>query len=146
METVLIVDDTPCVLEFLRRVLLIEGYTVLTGSNGLEAVEAAAHWPDCIDLLITDVAIPRMSCTLMVENLRAQRPRLKVVYTSGHSRDVVAAFGVPSDAFFLQKPFLPAQLAQAVRHVLDGPRKGLPECVTTGAAQVARRAATAGAG
>jgi CheY-like chemotaxis protein len=115
METVLIVDDTPCVLEFLRRVLLIEGYTVLTASNGLEAVEAAAQWPDCIDLLITDVAIPRMSCTLMVENLQAQRPRLKVVYTSGHSRDVVAAFGVPSDAFFLQKPFLPAQLAQAVR-------------------------------
>ena len=146
METVLIVDDTPCVLECLRNTLSDEGYTILTAADGQQAIEAAVRWPECINVLITDVAIPRMSCTLMVENLRAQRPRLKVVYTSGHSRDVVAAFGVPSDAFFLQKPFLPAQLAQAVRHLLDGPRKGLPECVTTGAAQVARRAATAGAG
>src|SRR6266852_808873 len=131
MEAVLIVDDTPCVLEFLRRVLIIEGYTVLTASNGPEAVYAAARWQDRIDLVVADVAIPGMSCTLMVERLCGQRPSLKVLYISGHSRDVVAELGIRADAFFLQKPFLPVELAQAVRHVLDTSRKGLSECVTS---------------
>ena len=145
METVLIVDDSQCVLEYLRRVLLIEGYTVLTASGGQEAVEAAARWHDRIDLLITDVAIRPMSCTVMVAELHAQHPDVKVFYISGHSRDVVADLGVPSDAFFLQKPFSPGEVAQAVRRVLDGPRTGLPEGLTTAADRVARRAGTAGA-
>jgi DNA-binding NtrC family response regulator len=145
-ETVLIVDDASCVLEYLRRALLIEGYTVLTASDGQAALDASMRWQNQIDLLITDVAIRRTSCTLMVDDLRAQRPSLKVFYISGHSRGVVADLGVRADAFFLQKPFLPAQLVQAVRHVLDGPRKGLPECLTTAADRVARRAGTAGAG
>ena len=133
MEAVLIVDDTPCVLAFLRRVLIIEGYTVLTASNGPEAVYAAARWQDRIDLLITDVALPGGTCTPLVQRLCSQRPSLKALYISGHSRDVVAELGVRSDAFFLQKPFLPAKLTQAVRQVLDGPRKGLPECLATAA-------------
>ena len=134
METVLVVDDSPCVLELLRRVLLIEGYSVLSASDGQDAVEAAAQWPDRIDLLVTDVAMPGMSCALMVERLCRERPSLKVLYISGHSREIVADLGVRSDSFFLQKPFLPVELAQAVRDVLDGSyndgsHTGLSECV-----------------
>ena len=139
METVLIVDDTPCVLEFLRRVLMIEGYTVLAASDGPEAVDAAARWQDRIDLLITDVALPGGRCALLVQRLCSQRPSLKVIFVSGHGRDAVAEYGVRSDALFLQKPFSPAELTQAVRHALDGPRKEPPECVTTEADRVARR-------
>ena len=144
METVLIVDDTPCVLGFLQRALLTEGYTVLTASDGRQALEAAARWHDRIDLLITDVALPGATCTQLVQRLCSERPSLKVIFVSGHSRDVVADFGVRSDVFFLQKPFLPAELTQAVRHVLDSPSGGLPECLTTAADRVARRAGTAG--
>ena len=137
METVLVVDDVPCILDLLRRILLMDGYSVLAASDGQEAIDAAAQWPDCIDLLVADVAMPGMSCTLLVERLCGQRPSLKILYISGHSRDVVADLGIRSDAFFLQKPFLPLELAKAVRHVLDGSCKGLSERVTSGAHRVA---------
>ena len=137
METVLVVDDTPRVLELLRRALLIDGYNVLAASDGQEAVEAAAQWPDYIELVVTDVAMPGMSCTQMVERLCGQRPSLKVLYISGHSGDVVADLGVRADTFFLQKPFLPVELAQTVRRVLDGSHEGVSERLTSWADRVA---------
>src|SRR5262245_61789005 len=140
METILVVDDTPYVLAVLQSILLIEGYTVLTAGDGSEALDTAARWQDRIDLLITDIAISHMGCKELVEGLKAQYPTVKVLYVSGHSRDVVARFGIRSDAFFLQKPFSPAQLSQAVRQVLDGSPKGLPLRVKTGIDRAGYRA------
>ena len=120
METVLVVDPDAYILEYLRRVLLTEGYSVLTAPDGEEAIEAAAQWPDAIDLLITDVAMPDRSRPLMVERLRERRPSLKIVFMSAYSKAIVVDLGLPWDTFFLQKPFLPLELRQIVRDVLAG--------------------------
>src|SRR5207248_2818107 len=80
------------------------------GSDGQEAVEAAARWHDCLDLLITDVATPRTSCTLLVERQCSQRPSPKVILVSGHSRYVVANLGVQIRRL-LAKALFAAELA-----------------------------------
>jgi CheY-like chemotaxis protein len=120
METVLIVDPDTYILEYFRRVLLTEGYSVLTAPDGEEAIEAAAQWPGGIDLLITDVTMYGRRRRLMVERLREQRPSLKVVFMSAYSKAIVVDLGLPWDTFFLQKPFLPLELRQMVRDVLAG--------------------------
>jgi DNA-binding response OmpR family regulator len=131
MKTVLVVDDSATILEIIRQILLNEGYMVVLATDGRKALEAAARSQDPIGLLITDVTLSGTSCILMVERLRDQCPRLKVLFVSGHTEDVVAELGVPSDAFFLQKPFSAVQLAYYVRGVLDGQRQGLKQCVAS---------------
>jgi two-component system cell cycle sensor histidine kinase/response regulator CckA len=123
METVLVVEPLPGILEYLRLVLVTEGYSVLTAAGAEEAIEAAAQSPYPVDLLITDVAMPGRSRPLMVGWLREQWPSLKVVFMSNYSKAIVVDLGLPWDTFFLQKPFLPLELKQIVRDVLAGSGK-----------------------
>jgi two-component system, cell cycle sensor histidine kinase and response regulator CckA len=119
-ETVLLVEDEAVVRDLLREVLETSGYALLEAHDGVYALELAASHPGTIDLLLTDVVMPKMSGRELAERFRAQRPGMKVLYTSGYTDGVIAESGVLEPGTeFLQKPFSFAELTQKVRSVLD---------------------------
>jgi PAS domain S-box-containing protein len=120
-ETLLIVEDEPLILRVASRVLGELGYTVLTASDGLEALEVLGRHAGDIHLLITDVIMPKMSGRELATRVIALRPDIRVLYSSGYPADAIGDDGVHADGInFLAKPYLPSRLAAAVRDALDG--------------------------
>ena len=119
-ETVLVVDDEPAVREFVRRALERLGYRVLVADGPAQALERADDGAGHIDLVVTDVVMPEMRGPALAERLRAARPEIRTLYMSGYAADRAVAPGEPpmGDAF-LPKPFRAADLAHAVRDILD---------------------------
>jgi PAS domain S-box-containing protein len=116
-ETVLLVEDDDGVRAFVSLTLAGRGYRVLEADRAQTAEEIAAS-SDGIDLLITDVVMPGRSGRELADRLRAARPGLRVLFTSGYPGDAVL-HGDADDTDFLEKPFGPLELAQAVRRLLD---------------------------
>jgi two-component system cell cycle sensor histidine kinase/response regulator CckA len=117
--TILLVEDEPAVRGLARHVLLMHGYAVLEAGNGVEALRLAEAHTGPIHLLIADVIMPAMGGAPLAERLVADRPGLKVLFTSGYPGEAVVEHGVPqAEVVFLQKPFTPTSLAQKVREVL----------------------------
>ncbi|MBK6917935.1 MAG: response regulator [Deltaproteobacteria bacterium] len=122
-ETVLVVEDDASVRELVGLLLRRLGYEVLSAEHGHAACERFDTDGERIDLLLTDVVMPRMGGRELAELLRARRPELRVLYMSGHADDAVLRHGVMrDDVAFLPKPFTPAALADKVREVLDTER------------------------
>jgi len=119
-ETVLVVEDETPVRNLTRHVLATHGYTVLEASHGEEALAVAREHAGPIDLLVTDVVMPRMNGRELVDRLSPLRPAMRVVYISGYTDDAVVARGVEKAGLaFLQKPFTLDALARTVRAALD---------------------------
>ncbi len=124
--TVLLVEDEPAVLSLAARVLRGRGYEVLQANDGSEALQVHEEHVGPIDVLITDVVMPKLGGVELAEQLHKARPQTRVIYMSGYTdngtvRDMMADSGV----YFLQKPFSPAALAELTRQVLGGTR-GIP--------------------
>jgi signal transduction histidine kinase/CheY-like chemotaxis protein len=123
-ETSLLVEDEDGVRELARDILRSSGYTVLEGRNGAEGLLLGERHQGALDLLLTDVVMPRMSGRELAERMVSLRPELSVLYMSGYTDDAVIRHGVlGSDTAFLQKPFTPAALVQRVRETLDQARR-----------------------
>ncbi len=119
-ETILLVEDEPEVLKLASDMLSREGYTVLEAADGEHALGIWKAQSNQIDLLLTDVVMPRMGGRVLAEKLIATKPGFKVLYISGYSDDVIAEHGLSGDQFdFLQKPFTRESLSAKVRQVLD---------------------------
>ncbi len=119
--TVLLVEDAQLVRTLVSEVLRGSGYTVLEASDGVEALEAAAHHAGSIDLLVSDVVMPRMNGSDLFRRISAAHPAIKVLFVSAHSGyllDEVAR--LRPGAGFLQKPFTPDALLRKVRSILAG--------------------------
>jgi CheY-like chemotaxis protein len=124
--TILLVEDEPGVRAFVAQVLQNAGYGVLTAENGLDALALAEGYDGRIDLLFTDVVMPGLNGRALAERLRASRPEMPVLYTSGYTDDVVIRTGVvTAGAAFLEKPFTPQSLLERVRMALPA-RTGAP--------------------
>jgi PAS domain S-box-containing protein len=118
-ETVLLVEDEDGVRGLAALSLRKHGYTVLSAASGHEALALADGHPGTIDILVTDVVMAGMTGREVFEQLRAQRPSLKVLFMSGYNDDEVVRRGiVDARAPFLQKPFALSTIPQKVRDVL----------------------------
>ncbi len=119
-ETVLLVEDEAAILRLVHTVLERAGYTVLVAETPGAAIELAKEHADAIDLLITDMVMPEMNGRELAEKLRSLYPRLKRIFTSGYTANVIAdRRGGDEGVVFLQKPFSPQVLLTQVRAVLD---------------------------
>jgi nitrogen-specific signal transduction histidine kinase len=118
-EVILMVEDEEAVRKLARTILEASGYTVLDARNGSEGLALCETHQGPIDLLVTDVVMPELSGREFAESARKVRPGMKVLFMSGHTRDVVLKEGIGKGTAFLRKPFAPAELAQKVRDVLD---------------------------
>ncbi|MCA9689362.1 MAG: response regulator [Nannocystaceae bacterium] len=119
-ETILVVEDEEQVRALIDATLRAAGYDVLTAEDGRQAVQVAEAQSRQIDLVVTDVVMPRMNGREMVERLRARTPDLDVLFISGHANDEVLRRGIRrEDLNFLAKPFTPETLVSRVRGALD---------------------------
>ena len=123
-ETVLLAEDDDGVRALTRRALQDCGYTVLEARDGTAAERVAEKHAGPIDLVITDVVMPRQSGREVAERLAALHPEIKILFLSGYTDDAVMRHGIlEAQVAFLQKPFTLAALAVKVREVLDGPER-----------------------
>lgn len=123
-ETVLLVEDEPLVGRLAERVLMEAGYTVVYASNGLDARDVFRERGGEIDLLVTDVVMPRMGGVELAGLLRAEQPGLCVLFLSGYNDGAVFGGTQESGTSFLGKPFTPEALSNEVRRLLDGGSEG----------------------
>ena len=123
---VLLVEDDADQREIVREALEEDGYSVLVASDAEEALQASDREASSIDLIITDVLMPRMTGPELVKRLSQSRPAIKVLYISGYADDKTAsAYGFSGP--LLRKPFSLAALARKVREVLDLSEDEAPE-------------------
>jgi signal transduction histidine kinase len=123
-ETVLLVEDEAAVRSVARDALADLGYTVLEAGDGVEALQTSEAYPDPIHLVVTDVIMPRMNGSRLVEEITKQRPGIRHLFVSGYADDEVFRHRIlPSGTPFLAKPFTPGSLGSKVRSVLDSPAR-----------------------
>lgn len=125
-EVVLVVEDQNEVRKMAERILTRGGYSVLSTTEVAEALEICRRPGARIDLLLTDVVMPDMLGTELVEEVRSQRPDLRVVYMSGYSHEVVVpqALAEKGNSAFIEKPFNAEALLKTVRGLLHRPTEG----------------------
>ncbi|HKD50014.1 MAG TPA: ATP-binding protein [Candidatus Acidoferrum sp.] len=119
-ETILVVEDAEPLRALTKEFLKDSGYTVLEAANGDEAIRIAQSYPGSIDLLLTDVVMPRMGGKSLVEQTARLRPHTRVLYMSGYPNDgIVQAGFLGSGVALLEKPFTREILSKRVRQALD---------------------------
>jgi PAS domain S-box-containing protein len=127
-ETILFAEDEESVREIVSGFLESKGYQVLAADDGVSAEEIARSHRGEIDLLLTDVVMPKKGGRELAEDLRRILPRLKVLFISGYTGDFVVRNAIlESGAAFVQKPFSMQSLANMIREVLDGPSVAAPQ-------------------
>ena len=119
-ETVLLVEDEPALRRATTEFLQLRGYTVLQANDGQDALSVARTFGSPIQLVVTDVVMPRMSGGQMAKELAGIRPEMNILFVSGYASQTILDHQVVNvDSNFLQKPYTLRQLANKVRAVLD---------------------------
>lgn len=128
-ETILVVEDEPDLRDLVAQILESSGYKVLSAGSGTEALGIWARSRVEIRLLLTDMVLPDgMNGRNLADRLTSDEPRLRVIFTSGHSA------GMPGTELanvqarqFLAKPYRPAALLEIVRRCLAEPQAKMAE-------------------
>jgi two-component system cell cycle sensor histidine kinase/response regulator CckA len=119
-ETVLLVEDEAAVRDLVETMLSRFGYRVLPADSGPAALRIWEESGGAIDVLLTDVIMPHMSGGDLAHRLRAVNPRLRVLFMSGYTDDMISSHGMlGGDTQLLQKPFTAEALGRKLRDVLD---------------------------
>lgn len=119
-ETVLVVEDSEMLRPLVGTMLGSAGYTVLLAADGVEALEIADAHAGPIDLVLTDVVMPRMSGGELAAELERRRPGIRILFTSGYPADTVVRHGIAeARVAFVQKPYVASELLRQVRAALD---------------------------
>lgn len=121
-ETVLVVDDEPMVLKLACNILKRSGYRVLSAQSGEEALKVAGTEPkNGIQLLFTDVMMPRLGGRRLADVLKKERPEIKILFSSGYTLGELEETGaLETNVLFFQKPYSPVSLVGRVREILNG--------------------------
>ena len=115
---ILVAEDDVVVRNLINTVLTRSGYTVLLACDGIEALQISRRHTGQIDLLLSDITMPRLSGLQLVKQLREDRPGLKALLISGRTSSEVAHGNTCFD--FLAKPFLPTVLKARIEIILAG--------------------------
>jgi CheY-like chemotaxis protein len=119
-ERVLVVEDDDAVARVVLDVLGAHGYHLRRAGSGVEALQLCRDAPDTIDLVVTDVIMPRMGGPALVAALRAGGIRIPVLFMSGYTNNALQSlYGLAEEVELLEKPFTPRELLARVRSVLD---------------------------
>ncbi len=119
-ETILLVEDEVGLRKFASRVLNDWGYTVLEAGGGAEALQIANEHNGPLDLLLTDVIMPRMNGAEVADRIGELRPGIRVLFMSGYTDEAIFQQGVLADGVnLITKPFSPGELCRQLRRVLD---------------------------
>ena len=119
--TILLVEDEEAHLNMTCAMLAKRGYTVLAAGAPSEALRLAREHPGEIDLLLSDVVMPEMNGRELAMLVQACRPKLKCLFMSGYTADIIAHQGIIDEGVrFLQKPFSLGELEAKIRGALDG--------------------------
>ena len=117
--TILLVEDEDAVRMFSSRALRDKGYRVIEASNGESALEFIKKKPDSIDLVVTDVVMPKMDGPTLMDNIKIYKPTMKIIFTSGYIEDNFReSLANNSKVHFLSKPFNLKELAYKVKEVI----------------------------
>jgi two-component system cell cycle sensor histidine kinase/response regulator CckA len=117
--TILLVEDEDAVRVFSSRALRNKGYRVIELSNGESALEIIKKGGDEIDLIITDVIMPKMDGSILMKHIRAIHPNIKVIFISGYTEDSFHdSLENDERVHFLSKPFNLKELASKVKEVI----------------------------
>ena len=118
-ETILVVEDEVAVSDLVVRALEQYGYTVFQAANGSEALELVQKIDTAVDLVITDVVMPRMGGVELAHALTDIWPDVPILFISGYNEELTLARGELRQLnAYLQKPFRPAALLRMVRDML----------------------------
>ena len=118
-ETILLVEDEQAIRDLFKSTLTAKGYRTLTAADGQEALDLVARWDKPIDLLVTDVVMPRISGPELVRRLSTVLTDLRVLYMSGYTEEDLRDLPDEKRAGLLKKPFPPSQLEAEIRRILD---------------------------
>jgi len=120
-ETILLVEDEPVILRMTTTMLEMLGYTVIGAETPGEAIRQAHEYCGRLDLLLTDVVMPKMNGRDLAGNLLSHYPNLKCLFMSGYTADVIAHHGVLDEGMqFIQKPFSVKDLGGKLREAMEG--------------------------
>jgi len=122
-ETISLVEDESTLLNSIKKTLTNLGYQVLEAPNGVKALEVWQKHRRKIKLLLTDMVMPEnLTGKELAERLIQENPKLKVIYMSGYSAEVIKKdFSFKPGVNFLAKPFQTQALAKIIRENLDKP-------------------------
>jgi PAS domain S-box-containing protein len=119
-ESILLVEDEPELLKVSEQMLKELGYSVLAVGHPDEAMRYAQQYGEKIDLLITDVIMPKMNGKDLATHILNRHPHMQCLFMSGYTADIIASQGILDEGIdFLQKPFSIQSLADTIRTVID---------------------------
>ncbi|MBI4418124.1 MAG: PAS domain S-box protein [Ignavibacteriales bacterium] len=122
-ETLLVVEDEEILRELVKTVLLEKGYTVLTAGDGEEALDIYRKNPQHIDLVVSDMGLPRLAGYDLFQELKSISPDVKVILASGYLEPDIRSEALKAGVKdFIQKPYFPEEILQRIRMILDGTR------------------------
>ena len=119
-ETVLVVEDEQEVRELACEFLKCAGYSVVTAENGLEALETAKRFGKSIQLVLTDIVMPKMRGPEMAKQLKSLLPDVKIVYMTGYLEQKDGSDDFLEGAYFLQKPFTRESIVSGTAEAMKG--------------------------
>lgn len=121
LETILVVEDQPTVLEAVREILERAGFRVLATGSGAHAIRIESSTPETIHLLLSDVMMPDMSGPVVAQLIRKNRPDMRVMLMSGYAEGDMLLLN--HGWHFIEKPFLSQALVSRVKEVLHTPER-----------------------
>ena len=120
METVLLVDDEKSILNSCKFMLERFGYTVFAAEDGEAGVAVFRENAADIDVVVLDLAMPRMNGEEAMREMREMRPEVPIVLSSGYAEPAeTAAYCAEGNTQFIQKPYPPTRLIQLLRTMAE---------------------------
>ena len=119
-ETILVIEDNPYVLDFIKNVITQLNYKVITAANGEDALKISAEYKKKIHLMLTDVILTGINGRILAERILEFRPDIKILYISGYTGDIISRSGILEEGIrFISKPFTGSELSRKIREILD---------------------------